>query len=308
MKRIVTLTMNPAVDVTARADHVSPDRKLRLREVRRDPGGGGINVARAVHELGGEVEACYLAGGANGELLGELLAAEGVARRRVAVDGHTRDDLTVTDESGDRQYRFVMPGPEISASEGDRALEAVLETSPELLVASGSLPPGAGDDFYARLAEACRGRGVELVLDTSGEALVRALEVGVHLVKPNLRELAGIAGRDIEDDRDLEAVARRLVEDGGAAVVAVSLGSGGLSVIDADGCRHVKSPSVPVRSKVGAGDSAVGGLVLALARGDGLDAAARWAVAAGAAAVMTPGTELCRRDDVERLLERTDAG
>ncbi|HSN57536.1 MAG TPA: PfkB family carbohydrate kinase, partial [Candidatus Sulfomarinibacteraceae bacterium] len=98
MKRIVTLTMNPAVDVTASTDHVSPDRKLRLRDVRRDPGGGGINVARAVHELGGEVEACYLAGGANGELLDELLAAEGVARRRVAIDGHTREDLTVTDE------------------------------------------------------------------------------------------------------------------------------------------------------------------------------------------------------------------
>lgn len=308
MKRIVTLTVNPAVDVTASTDHVSPDRKLRVRDVRRDPGGGGINVARAVHELGGEVEACYLAGGANGELLDELLAAEGVARRRVAIDGHTREDLTVTDESGDRQYRFVMPGPEISASEVERALEAVLEASPELLVASGSLPPGAGDDFYARLAEACRGRGVELVLDTSGDALVRALEVGVHLVKPNLRELAGLAGRDIEDDRDLEDVARRLVEDGGAAVVAVSQGSGGLSLVDGDGCRHVKAPSVPVRSKVGAGDSAVGGLVLALARGDGLATAARWAVAAGAAAVMTPGTELCRRDDVERLVRRMESG
>jgi 6-phosphofructokinase 2 len=146
------------------------------------------------------------------------------------------------------------------------------------------------------------------VLDTSGDALVRALEVGVHLVKPNLRELAGLAGRDIEDDRDLEDVARRLVEDGGAAVVAVSQGSGGLSLVDGDGCRHVKAPSVPVRSKVGAGDSAVGGLVLALARGDGLATAARWAVAAGAAAVMTPGTELCRRDDVERLVRLMESG
>lgn len=301
--KIATLTLNPALDLTASVERVSPDEKLRADNLRRDPGGGGINVARVVHELGGEVEAVYLAGGANSELLDELLADEGVSRRRIEIDGRTRADITISDRSADRQYRFVMPGPEIGEGDCQRAFEAVLEGSPDYVVASGSLPPGAPEDSYARLAGRCREQGSKLVVDTSGPPLERALEEGVDLIKPNLRELAGLAGRDIEDDHDLEEIAAGLVEDGKARLVVVSMGSGGAVVVNREGGRHVKAPTVRVRSKVGAGDSAVAGLVLALARGDSDVDATRFGVAAGAAAVLTPGTELCHRDDVERLAE-----
>ena len=112
---IVTLTMNPALDLTASSQRVVPDEKLRVECVRRDPGGGGINVARVVHELGGEVAAIYLAGGPNGDLLGDLLRDRGIPQHRLAIDGHTREDVTVSDLASDRQYRFVMPGPEVSS-------------------------------------------------------------------------------------------------------------------------------------------------------------------------------------------------
>jgi 6-phosphofructokinase 2 len=295
------MTLNPAVDTTAGAGHVAPDEKLRLCDVRRDPGGGGINVARVVHELGGEATAGYLAGGPDGAILEDLLRDTGIEQVRVDVDGRTRENLTVSDRSSDRQYRFVMPGPAVTAKNCRTLLDGLMNASHRYLVASGSLPPGAPDDWYAEVAEACGGSNTRLIVDTSGRPLQCALGAGVFLIKPNLRELAQLAGREIEDDRDLEEVARGLVADGKAEVVVVSMGSGGASVVTDSGCTHIRAPSVPIRSRVGAGDSAVGGIVLALERGDDVEAAVRLGVAAGAAAVMTPGTELCRKRDVERI-------
>lgn len=299
---IATLTMNPAIDLSTSVDRVTPDDKLRADTVRREPGGGGLNVARVIHELGGEALACYLGGGPNGDLLESLLADRGIEQRRVPIAGHTREDVTVCERSSGRQFRFVMPGPEIHESECRRVVDAALESSPSFLVASGSLPPGAPPSCYGRLAAACRDHGTRLVVDSSGAALERALEEGVEVVKPNLRELAGLAGREIRSDEEIEEVAGGLVSSGKARIVLVSIGAGGAVVVSGEGSCHIKSPTVPVASKVGAGDSTVGGLVLALARGDTVLSAARFGVAAGAAAVMTPGTELCRREDVERLV------
>jgi 6-phosphofructokinase 2 len=299
--RIATLTMNPSVDLSAGVERVSPDDKLRADGVRREPGGGGINVARVIHELGGEALACYLGGGPNGDLLETLLNDRGIPQRRVPIAGYTRQDVTISERSSGRQFRFVMPGPEIDEGECREVLRAALDGEPDILVASGSLPPGAPPNSYARLAAACREHGTRLVLDSSGAALEHALEEGVEVLKPNLRELAALAGRGIQGDDELEEVAERLVSSGKARIVLVSMGAGGAVVASREGSRHIKSPTVPVESKVGAGDSMVGGLVLALARGDDALVAARFGVAAGAAAVMTPGTELCRRADVERL-------
>jgi 6-phosphofructokinase 2 len=308
MKPVLTVTLNPAVDCSTQVENVSPDQKLRCAPPRFEPGGGGINVARVVGRLGGRAAALYAAGGASGQLLGELLRREGVERRPVEVAARTRENLAVRETSSGSQYRFTMPGAELSEPEWREVLERVQEAdpAPEWVVASGSLPRGAPADFYARLAAALRRTGARLVLDSSGEPLSRALEEGVYLVKPNLRELASLAGGEIQDEEHLARAARELLDRGRAQVVLVSRGAGGAYLVHAGGEEHLRAPTVPHKSKVGAGDSMVGGLVHALAQGRELAEAARRGVAAGAAAVMTPGSELCRAEDVERLAGRRD--
>ncbi len=304
MPEIVTLTINPAVDYSATVDHVTPGEKLRCHESRRDPGGGGINVARVVKRLGGEARAVFPVGGRTGELLLGLLEDEGVPVSPVRVAGVTREDFTAHELASGRNFRFVMPGFLVPEQDRQRLLDEALGSHPAYLVASGSLPPGAPVDFYAGVAARCREAGVRLVLDTSGEALRQAVEPGVFLLKPNLRELGHLAGREVTEDPEQERAARALMERDHAAVVVVSLGAAGVLLVTGEGSERIHAPTVPIRSGVGAGDSMVAAITLALSRGQDVSTAVRFGVAAGAAAVMTPGTELCRREDVERLSAR----
>jgi 6-phosphofructokinase 2 len=305
MDGIVTLTMNPSVDKYATVDHVTPDRKLRCSKPRHDPGGGGINVSRAIHTLGGKAAAVYPAGGPLGKMLRALLDEEGIEQRPVSIQGLTRQNFAVMEKSSDRQYRFGMPGPELSDEELKRCLNEVesICSGCTYLVASGSLPPGAPADFYGRVARVAKDRGVRLIVDTSGEPLRHASNVGVFLLKPNLRELSHLAGRDLESESEQYEAARAIIDRSGTEVVVISLGAGGAVLVTADRNLEIRAPTVRIRSKVGAGDSMLGGITLAMARGDSLDDAVRLGVAAGAAAVMTPGTELCTREDTERLYE-----
>ncbi len=301
MREIITLTMNPAIDLFVVVDRVVEDAKLRCRDVRRDPGGGGVNVARALARLGGEAWSVFPAGGDSGALLTRLLERDRVPTVPVASADPIRENLTVSEEDSGRQFRFVMPGAALDPGEQERLLETALDRRPAYLVASGSLPPGVPPEFYAELAGRARGVGARVVLDTSGEALRQGLKGRVFLVKPNRRELAQLAGREFLNDREQEHAARALMDRGEAEIVVVSLGALGVLLVTGSGAERVASPDVPIRSRVGAGDSMVAGITLALARGEGIATAVRFGVAAGAAAAMTPGTELCRREDVERL-------
>jgi len=303
---VVTLTMNPSVDKNAVVAHVVADRKLRCEPPRHEPGGGGINVARAVGRLGGNALAVYPAGGAIGEMLRDLLDNEEVEHWPIEVEGMTRENLTVLEEASDRQFRFGMPGPTVQEEDYKRCLEALrsVHPSPDYLVASGSLPPGVPEDFYARVAHVAREMNCRLIVDTSEEALRAAADAGVYLLKPNMRELGQLAGKTIEDEKEQVTVAQGIVERGQAEAVVVSLGAGGALLVSDGEPVRLRAPTVQIRSKIGAGDSMVAGITLALARGKSLEDATRFGVAAGAAAVMTPGTELCRREDTERLYER----
>jgi 6-phosphofructokinase 2 len=305
---IATLTLNPTVDESASVGQVVPDRKLRLTAPVAEPGGGGLNVARAARELGGTVLAVWTRGGHTGELLEDLLAAEALSSRPVPVRAATRTSLIVLETSTGLQYRFGTPGAPLGDDEVDAVLDAVtsIDPPPQFLVASGSVPQGLDPGFHARLAAAVS-PATRVVVDTSGEPLLRALAAGVFLVKPNLRELSTIAGRSLESDLAIEEEAIRLAASGGAEVVLASIGAGGAVLAWSGGCERIHAPTVPIRSKVGAGDSTVAGVVVALACGLSVREAARYGVAAGSAAVMTPGTQLCRRADVERLYREVDA-
>lgn len=305
--RVVTLTINPALDTSTEVDHVVVDRKLRCGVPTHEPGGGGINVARVLRTLGTPVVACYPAGGPIGEIFTELLANEGVDRQLIPITGWTRENFTVRESASNQQYRFTLPGPTLSPEEHARCLDtlASFTPAPEYVVVSGSLPPGVPDDFYAQVIRRERERGVRVVVDSSGEPLRLAAREGAYLLKPNLRELESVVGRDLPTEADQEAAAREMLSHGANDVVVVSLGAGGALLATREATVRLRAPTVRVKSRVGAGDSMVAGIVHGLVRGDSVESAIHLGIAAGAAAVMTAGSQLCRREDVERLVAAT---
>ncbi len=303
MKRIVTLTMNPAIDKSSSIDNVMAERKLYCKTPRFEPGGGGVNVARAIKKLGGESTLLYTAGGYTGQRLKELLDQCGLTHLPIPVTGTTRESLVILEEATLLQYRFGMPGPRVKKLEWLRCLDILssLDPAPGFLVASGSLPPGIPLDFYARVARIGENMGSKLIVDASGEALKQALKEGVFLIKPNIREFRDLVGKGQLDETQILTEALQMIESGRCQVLVISLGSAGALLVSEEGSQYLRPPTVPVVSKVGAGDSMVAGIVLSLARGASIQEAARFGVAAGAAAVMTPGSELCRKEDVERI-------
>ena len=306
MPRILTLTMNPALDRATTAARVEPTHKLRCSQPVLFSGGGGVNVARVLHRLGADVSALYTTGGPAGTVLRRLLDQEGVPSLCVPIADDTRENLAVIDRSNGNEYRFVMPGPQMTEAEWHACLDAVaaLSPAPEWIVASGSLPLGVPQDFYVRLAEIARRHGSRLVLDSSGPELAAALNAGVYLVKPSLRELRELSGLPLNDAPAWEAAALGLVHRQQAQIVALSLGDQGAMLACAQGVWHVPALSVNVAGATGAGDSFVAGMVWALMQDLGPGQALRWAVAAATAALLTHGTSLAHPEDMRRLLEQ----
>jgi 6-phosphofructokinase 2 len=304
MSAIVTLTMNPAIDVSTSVDRVEPTRKLRCAAGRRDPGGGGINVARVATRLGADVTAVYPIGGYAGQLLKGLVDQDGVASVVVAGEGETREDFTVFDETTGEQYRFVLPGPHLYPEEWQACLKTLtgLVADGDFVCASGGLPPGVPDDLYARVAEIVAAKGAKLVLDASGAALKAGLDEGVYLIKPNLNELRELTGSTLDDEAAMVKACQGLVERGCVEVVALSLGAGGAILVTADGAWRASALPIHPVSTVGAGDSFLGAMVWALASKLTLEESFRHAVAAGSASLLVEGTELCRPEVVRRLL------
>jgi len=299
---ILTLTMNPALDIATTTDVVVPTAKLRCGEPRYDPGGGGTNVARAVHLLGGEARAVFPAGGMSGAMLCDLLNGEGVPHAFVPIAGITRESLAVVEAQTGKQYRFLLPGPVLSARDQERCLDTIATYARDaaFLVASGSLPPGVPANSYARVAALARTNRVPFVLDTSGPALT-AVADSVFLLKASLRELEQLAGTSLQNEPAEESAARNVIATRRAQNLVVSLGSRGALLADGIGIRRFPAIPVPAVGSVGAGDSMLAGIVLSLLRGLALTEAVRFGMAAGAAALLRPGTELCRREDTDRL-------
>lgn len=307
--RVAILTMNPAIDGACEAEAVFPTHKIRTHDERYDPGGGGINVARVLARLGralslAPVEVIYLAGGATGALLDELLDQHGLDRRRITIQDHTRQSLAVYERSSGKEFRFVPDGPLVTEGEWQAAFDHVAGLDCGWLVASGSLPRGVPVDFYARIASALAGRDVRVVVDTSGPALAAALDQGgFYLVKPSQGEFEALVGRKLPNAQAVGEAAMEMVRSGKAAHVAVSMGHQGAVLAHAGGVIVRRALDVPVKSATGAGDSFVGGMVHGFLRGEDAAGAFRWGMAAGTAAVMSPGTDLCHPEAVAQMWE-----
>ncbi|MFC3608933.1 1-phosphofructokinase family hexose kinase [Stutzerimonas tarimensis] len=304
MPRIVTLTLNPTVDISTRTSRVEHTSKLRCELPRRDPGGGGINVARVVNALGADAVGVFPAGGPCGAMLCQSLDEMGVPHRAVPITGETRESFTVAEAETGLQYRFVMPGPSLSEAELRGCLHAIetLDPAPDCLVVSGSYPPDVPLSFHDQLLALSRRLDIPMVLDSSGEALRHAVRTGgLFLIKPSLHELAYLRGESVRTAEEQDAAVAELVVAGVADIVVLSLGENGAVAATRDGVRRF--PAIPVSegSAVGAGDTMVAATTLALLQGWEVWDAVRYGMAAGAATVMSPGTALCAAEDVERL-------
>lgn len=302
MSKIITITFSPCIDKSTSVPALIPEKKLKCRAPKFEPGGGGINVARAIKKLDGEATAIYPAGGYAGKYFNALLQQENVPVVIIESSDETRENFMILDESTNRQYRFGMPGTELKENEWQQCLKVIEEIEDaEFIVASGSLPPGVPLDIFARIAVIAKKKKAKLVVDTSGEALKHAANEGVYLLKPNQGELSSLMGQKKINIKAIEDTAREVIKKGHCEVIVVSMGEAGAILVTKNETHRAVPPSVKRKSTVGAGDSMVAGIVLALSRKKNLKEVVQYGVACGTAATMNSGTELCRKKDADFL-------
>lgn len=301
--KIVSLTLNPALDKSAAVDTLTPDRKLRCFDAQTDAGGGGINVSKGIKKLGGESIAVFPKAGFNGKIIEGLLNTAGITTKCLEVEGETRENFSITESRSNAQYRFTMPGAKLSVSEADACLELVAAEKPEWVIASGSLPPGLPETYYETLAVFCQEIGARLILDTSGPPLEAAASKGLFLLKPNLGELSSLVGVEKLEMNRVDDAAMEIIGRGKCTMVVVSMGAQGALLATKEGFEHIPAPIVHKKTTVGAGDSMVAGMVWALASGQSYREAVQMGVSCGSAATMRHGTELFAPEDVWPLLD-----
>jgi len=304
MSSIITVTLNPCIDKSTSVANLIAEKKLQCTQPLFEPGGGGINVARAIKKLGGNASAVYMAGGYTGNFFTKLLIKENIPFEEIEIADHTRENLIVLDKAANQQYRFGMPGPIVTETEWRKLLTALEQKNDvEYIVASGSLPAGVPEDIYARIASIAKKKNAKYIVDTNGEPLRMAIEEGVYLIKPNLGELSSLAGKDELKPDMIILAAREIMALGSCECMMISMGAAGAMLVTKDQAIAISTPPVKRQSTVGAGDSMVAGIVYSLSKGNSILQAAQYGVSCGTAATMNPGTELCRLEDVEKLFK-----
>lgn len=300
---IVTLTPNPSLDRTLELDRLDLGTVNRARAVRVDPGGKGVNVARALLANGHAVRAVLPVGGRVGEHVGDLLAALGLDVVGVPIGDDVRENVSLVEPDG-RVTKVNAAGPHLGDDEVEALVTATLDAldGTTWVAASGSLPPGAPDDLYARVAAAVHAVGARLAVDSSGAPLRAALAGRPDLLKPNAEELAEVTGCELQTLGDVVDAARQLQERG-ASVLLVSLGADGALLVDDGDAWHAATPPLVPQSNVGAGDAALAGFLAAGAHGP--DALVT-AVAFGAAAVQLPGSQMPAPPDIDTTVVDVD--
>lgn len=303
MKTIFTITLNPTVDKSSKVNHIQPDKKLRCEQPKYQPGGGGINVSRGLNVLGIESTAFFPSGGRTGELLKSLLEKESITINTMEVEAETRENFIVVDTSNNKQYRFGMPGEEIQNDEVKNILSQITNLSPfpDFIVISGSLPPGIDPSYLRNLIKEIKNKGAKVIADTSGDALNEALEEGVFMLKPNLGELSRLSGMEALDNESAEEAAQKLIDEGRAEIIVVSMGPQGAYLVTKKENLYVPAPSIKKLTTVGAGDSMVAGMISVLAKEGSYKEMVKMGVACGTAATMNSGSGLFKKEDVERL-------
>ena len=304
---IATITLNPCLDKHIDVSGLVVNETNRSAAVRQDAGGKGIDVSRAIHEMGGNTIAYGFIGGHEGRTLEILLAEEGVPFSFTPIDQETRACFIINDTKNFQQTQINTPGPKISGKEMDSFFRHLwqINPSPDLIVAGGSVPPGCPPDIYRTIVRDAREHGVRSILDSSGKQLKEGIKARPYLIKPNIREAEELLGTELTSEAAIIQAALDIVEMG-IEIAVISRGKHGIIAASREQIVKAVPPPVKIKSAVGAGDCAVAGLALKLTSGEPLLEACRLATAMGAAAVLTPDTELCRRADVEKLLPQIE--
>jgi 6-phosphofructokinase 2 len=304
---VLTVTLNPALDISLSVEQLVPDRKLRAAGSRREAGGGGVNVSRVLHRLDVPCVSLVVVGGAVGTELVARMRTEGLEVVDVPNDADTRESFAITESATARQYRISVPGPTVNDIERVRDQILLALGSARIVVLSGSVPPGIPEDFLGSTIEALP-TGTTTIVDTSGSALAWVARHSDAIIKPSQRELAELVGWDPATPEQIEDAVREVIGLGQLRAVIASRGPSGALLATREGSlRWFRPPAVRPVSTVGAGDSMVAGIAAALAAGQELDDAVRLGVAAGTAAALTPGSELCDPADVARFVDQVIA-
>jgi len=305
MPNIVTITFSPSIDKTTSVKKLIAEKKLHCSEPTFEPGGGGINIARAVKKLGGEAVAVYPAGGYTGHFFTHLLEKEKIPTIVIGAEHPMRENVVVVEEESNAQFRFGFPGAKLNEFEWQRCLEEIEKLDgTEYIVASGSIPQGVPHDVFARLAAIAKDKNDKLIVDTSGDALKLATEIGVYMMKPNVGELARLLGKHALSANEVPDAGREIINQGKCEVLVISMGKEGAMLLTKDVEFIAKAPKAKKRSTVGAGDSMVAGIVLQLSRGKRIEEAFLYGIASGTGATMNHGTGLCRKEDVDELYQQ----
>lgn len=297
--------MNPVVEKDTSVAGIRPNTKLRCALPTYYAGGGGINVSRALKKLGAKSLCMYLAGGSTGDHLRQLVSNEGIEQKLISVKGRTRDNLSVTDTLTNLQYRFGVPGPHVKKREWEQVLKLLEEhlLKDDYIVVSGKLPPGVPPDFYVMVSKLTDKKEAKLVLDTSGKALFPSMKANIFMMKPNLAEFSLLSGVEYISAPELESSAKKFLENNSCEVLVVSLGAKGALLATKKEIEHISAPTIRQKSTIGAGDSMVAGMVLSLVQGRSFREMLQYGVACGAAATIRPGTQLCKKKDVDDLYD-----
>jgi 6-phosphofructokinase 2 len=298
---ILTITLNPCIDKSSTVNKLKPESKLRCTEVVNEPGGGGINVSKALKKLDTSSVALFPAGGHNGNMLCSLLKQESILFHAVDTKVETRENWIVLETSANHQYRFTFPGREVEEETIKTLIDQVKSFSPTYVVASGSLPPGLPDYFYGLIVKNAAAVGAKCIVDTSGPALQALKGKHTYMIKPNIGELCKMLNVEKLDKTEVDDAAQQAIFDGYAEMMAVSMGAEGAWLVSKDERYFCEAPKVEKRSTVGAGDSMVAGITYMLQKERPLREAIRFGVACGSAATMNEGTQLFKKEDAERL-------
>lgn len=300
---ILTVTLNPCIDKSSTLENLKPESKLRCTEVVNEPGGGGINVTKALKKLDVPTVALFPAGGHNGNMLCSLLEADGITYHAVDTKVETRENWVVLETSKNNQYRFTFPGRAVEEETIVTLVDHIRSFSPSFVVASGSLPPGLPDYFYGLIVKNAAAVGARCIVDTSGAPLQALKGKKAFLIKPNIGELCKMLDLEYLQKHEVPAAAQQAIRDGYAEMMAVSMGADGAWLVTKDEKHFAAAPQVEKRSTVGAGDSMVAGITYMLQKGASLPETIRFGVACGSAATMNQGTQLFNRVDAERLYQ-----
>lgn len=302
---ILSVTLNPAVDLTTFVGHLDVGAVNRYQAPQLDPAGKGINVSRMAHRLGWPTIAFGFLAGEIGSIIPRALEAEAVPYHFVPVPGQTRLDVTIVTAANGEATSLYGPGPTID-SDHRRQLDDLLEfwmPAGLVLVLAGSLPPGIPDDVYADYIRRATATGIPTILDADGEALRLGIAAHPSCIKPNRDEAERLLGRALPDVNAVVQGARELAQRG-IDVVVISMGAAGAVCVQGSTVWHAIPPKVNRKSTVGSGDSLVAGLAVAFARGEPIVEGLRLGTAAGAATAMTPGTALGTAAEINALLPR----